>query len=125
MKKPGNVDKLDPQWRFGIGYFLLTLGPPGTGKTLLARAVAGEANVCHVAGLRSVTPCNYRVKTSSCSRAVRSGTASAACWVVVRPRRLCSARSVPARRTILNGPPHLRARWSRCEVADLLNSLWT
>ena len=25
MKKPGKVDKLEPQWRFAIGYFLLTL----------------------------------------------------------------------------------------------------
>src|ERR1700739_103270 len=25
MKKSGKVDKLEPQWRFAIGYFLLTL----------------------------------------------------------------------------------------------------
>src|ERR1700688_68191 len=25
MKKPGKVDKLEPQWRFAVGYFLLTL----------------------------------------------------------------------------------------------------
>ncbi|HEX7194771.1 MAG TPA: ATP-dependent metallopeptidase FtsH/Yme1/Tma family protein [Chthoniobacterales bacterium] len=25
MRKPGKVDKLEPQWRFAIGYLLLTL----------------------------------------------------------------------------------------------------
>src|SRR5215510_7035433 len=25
MKKPGKVDQFEPQWRFAIGYFLLTL----------------------------------------------------------------------------------------------------
>ena len=25
MKKTGKVDKLEPQWQFAIGYFLLTL----------------------------------------------------------------------------------------------------
>jgi hypothetical protein len=25
MKKPGKVEKLERQWRFAIGYFLLTL----------------------------------------------------------------------------------------------------
>src|ERR1700730_1367925 len=56
-------------------------------RTVSTLTLSTRSALCRVAGLRLVTPCNYRVKTSSCSRAVRSWTASAACWVVVRLRR--------------------------------------
>src|SRR3984893_4607936 len=69
-------------------------------RTVSTLTLSTRSALCRVAGLRLVTPCNYRVKTSSCSRAVRSWTASAACWVVVRPRRVCAARSVPARQMV-------------------------
>jgi hypothetical protein len=74
MKKPGKVDKLEPQWRFAIGYFLLTL---------LVMRVWQEL----------FTP------------------------VPLRTIPYSEFKKYLAR--------HEVASVTRCEIADLLNSLWT
>ena len=82
LREPQKFQKLGGRIPKGV----LLIGPPGTGKTLLARAVAGEANVCRYFSI-STARSSWRCSSASAPRRVRDlfeqGKKSAPCIVFI------------------------------------------
>src|SRR5258705_412907 len=75
-----------------------------------------KSALSRVAAPRSATRCNCPTKTNFYSPAASCSTASAACWAVAPPRRLFSAKSARARRTIWSARRRWLVRWSPSTV---------